>query len=69
MTPPVSLHSQETGLVARKTLLVKCPVTCLPLNLEETYGQKKTVNPVTHCPQVMHSYIFWLTVARDKSFA
>ena len=28
--------------------------------------KRETVNPVTHCPQVMHSYISWQTVTREK---
>ncbi len=38
----------------------------LPSHVEVTFGQRKTtVNPVTHCPQVMHSDTSWQTVTRD----
>lgn len=73
MTPPVSLHSQERGLLVGKTLHFFSRVSgniSLPLHLDVTYGQETTtVNPVTHCPQVIHSYISWQTVTRKKSFA
>lgn len=72
MTPPVSLHSQETGLPTRKTPLFRRVSSniSLPLHFEGTCGQKKpTVNPVSHCPQVIYSYISWQTVTTDKSFA
>lgn len=68
-----TVKKQDYRLEKHSTFLW-CPVTyctiSLPLHLEATYNQKKTtVNPVTHCPQVMHSYISWQTVTRDKSFA
>lgn len=37
--------------------------------VKEKKKKKTTVNPVTHCPQVIHSDISWQTVTTDKSFA
>lgn len=62
----VSPQSRNRITCRKKTLLGWVSAnTSSPLHSEVTYGQgETTVNPVTHHPQVMHSYIFWQTATK-----